>query len=198
VPRSQSSSPYSRCAWALLCVHGASKRDGTLGVAHGIAQRRPSTHLTVFLQICQHLRNYTEPSFQRYIIRIIFMVRAQQSARGWVELSLQRAGQHSCTPRLKDCRRGHVAQLRANMQSPERCTLYLACVHESHHALGFLRLLNCNFYTLSCAEYAAKYQHPGCCSSCTRCVATAGPALCSHVVPCCDTPRVHDVVRDAT
>ena len=25
-------------------------------------------------QICQHLRNYTEPSFQRFIIRIIFLV----------------------------------------------------------------------------------------------------------------------------
>ena len=28
---------------------------------------------SLFTQICQHLRNYTEPSFQRYIIRIIFL-----------------------------------------------------------------------------------------------------------------------------
>ena len=27
-----------------------------------------------FLQIIQHLRHYTEPMFQRYIVRIIFMV----------------------------------------------------------------------------------------------------------------------------
>jgi hypothetical protein len=28
---------------------------------------------SIALQICMHLRNYTEPSFQRYIIRIIFL-----------------------------------------------------------------------------------------------------------------------------
>lgn len=28
----------------------------------------------MYLQIIQHLRNYTEPMFQRYIVRIIFMV----------------------------------------------------------------------------------------------------------------------------
>lgn len=34
------------------------------GRAHAVVTRA---------QICQHLRNYTQPSFQRYIIRIIFL-----------------------------------------------------------------------------------------------------------------------------
>lgn len=39
----------------------------------GIAMASMTMFISCF-QICQHLRNYSEPSFQRYIIRIIFLV----------------------------------------------------------------------------------------------------------------------------
>jgi hypothetical protein len=42
-----------------------------IGIAWGFAF---STVVISVFQICMHLCNYTEPSFQRYIIRIIFMV----------------------------------------------------------------------------------------------------------------------------
>lgn len=74
-------------------------------------------------QICQHLRHYTEPSFQRYIIRIVFMVGLQRGSRAGalvqrdnrrsMRIMVVHAGRDSlaCTSGRGACQEGHCMSL---------------------------------------------------------------------------------------